>query len=239
MSHAQLNGEGGAPFLAEELTLDGESTGHLERHSVSPLQESLSVSERQPRLVRPTVLLLSRPHALDGVTLLAFCSAVIGPLALEVIFAHRSLWFETESGWQRYGVSMLWRAWLLLGSILLVGWGMNRAATGGVAGHAQLSGVLGHVSFANPQRHYASLVTLIGSMIYILFGVPTWFWVVRLGLTTDESWLFMFGVSALSLVVIPQLLTFASATSQRREWILLMLGMIWVWLITRWIWDIS
>jgi len=238
MSHAQLKGEP-EPFLPEELTLDGRVMGQLERQTSSPLREASSVPEQQSRLVRPTILLLSRPHALDGVTLLAFCSSLIGPLALEVIFAHRSLWFETESGWQSYGVSMVWRVWLLLGSILLVGWGMNRAATGGVAGYAQLSGVLGHTSVANPQRHYASLVTLIGSLIYILFGVPTWFWVARLGLTTDESWLYMSGVSALSLIVIPQLLTFASATSQRREWILLMLGTIWVWLITRWIWDIS
>lgn len=225
-------------LIAEELTLDGAS--RLEFTTQRPEEQSSLTSEGRPLTsVRPTILLLRRPHALDGVPLLAFSSALIGPLALEVIFAHRGLWFEVEAAWQSYGLSMLWRAWLLLGSILLVGWGMNRAATGGVAGFPHLSGVEGHLSIANPQRHYASLVTLIGSLTYIVFGLPTWFWVSQLGLTTEESWMFLIGVSGLSLVLIPQLLTFASASSQRREWILLMLGMIWVWLITRWIWNIS
>lgn len=232
LSRSEMNG----PFIPEELTLEGRSRSEADSQDIARFE---IVQNQSSKITWPTLLLLSRPHALDGVSLLAFCSAVIGPLSLEVIFAHRTLWFVAEDQWQFFAVSMLWRVWLLLGSILLVGWGMNRAATDGVAGHVNLFGVKGVTVIANPQRYYASLVTLIGSFTYILFGIPMWFWVSRLGLKSQEPWFFLGSVTILSLVLIPQLLTFASTTSRRREWILLMLGMIWVWLITRWIWNIN
>ena len=231
-------GSSSLDLIAEELTLEGRSP--LQELNELAAAAELELPVRSPaRPMGPTFALLSRPHALDGVGLLALSSALIGPLSLEVIYTHRELWFESPAGWQAQGLSLLWRVWLLLGSILLVGWGLNRAATGGVAGYAPMTGVEGLTYVPNPQRYYASLVTLIGSLVYLLFGIPTWIWVSRLGLSAEESLLYQVGVSVLSLILIPQVLSFASASSKRREWVLLMLGMVWVWLISRWVWELS
>lgn len=176
---------------------------------------------------RPTLLLLNKARALDGVGLLAFVSAFIGPLTLEVIFAHRELWFHDHKAWQLKAPLIVWQVWTLIGSMLLVGWGLNRAATGGVAGLPRLVGVKGLVKLPNPQQHYASVVTFIGVVVYVLFGLPSWLWMSSLGLPAFDGLLFKLFADACALLALPLLLAWMS-TQTRRSWGLLVIGLTWV-----------
>lgn len=154
--------------------------------------------------LHPTALLLLRRGALDGLSPLALTSAAVGPLALEVLFAHRAQWYPGEA-WQGAAFGFVWCAWVTVGGLSLVGWGLNRAATAGVAGVARLPGVAGATPVSDPQHHYAEIVTLISASTYLLFGLPAYLWLLRLELTEDTRPLTRLLLTALTLYALPLL----------------------------------
>ena len=182
----------------------------------------------------PTLLLLNRARALNGLYLLALTSALIAPLTLEVIFTHRTLWFGTEDAWQQQAPHITWALWSGVGSVLLVGWGLNRAPTQGIAGVPHLVGLRGVTAIPNPQKHYASLVTLIGTLIYVLFGLPSWLWMGTLGLPAFEALPLKVTINVFSLLVIPLSIALSSARFYKRSWLLLIFGVGWVIILAMW-----
>ncbi len=150
----------------------------------------------------PTALLLLRRGALSDLAPLALTSAIVGPLALEVLFAHRAQWYPGET-WQSAAFGFTWCAWVTVGGVTLAGWGLNRAATAGVAGVARLPGVIGATPVRDPQHHYAELITLISASAYLLFGLPAYMWLIRLDLTEDPQPLTRLLITACALYAFP------------------------------------
>ena len=113
----------------------------------------------------PVRLLLNRPSSYKGLGLLALCSALIGPLTLEVIYNHADLWFK--GFWQDDAFIKVWLIWTSFGILVTCPWGLDR-------------GFLG----INPDihRNYAISLGLIGVLVYLLFGLPAWIWLIQMSL---------------------------------------------------------
>lgn len=115
----------------------------------------------------PIQQLLSRSAPYRGLGLIAFMSALIGPLTLEVIFNHADLWFSMERNWQEGAFPLVWQVWTSLGVFLTLGWGIDRGFVG---------------LDSETQKNYSSVLSLMGVGIYALFGLPCWGWMASMNL---------------------------------------------------------
>ncbi len=119
--------------------------------------------------MNPVRLLLNRPTSYRGLGLVALCSALIGPLTLEVIYNHADLWFQGL--WQDDAFTKVWLIWTGFGVLMTCSWGLDR-------------GFLGLDSKIH--RNYALSLSLIGVSVYLLFGVSTWVWLIQMSLV--QAW---------------------------------------------------
>ena len=129
-------------------------------------------------------LLLSRPSAYQGLGLIATCSAVIGPLYMEVIYNHADLWFQGK--WQDQAFSKVWGVWTLLGILVSTPWGLDR-------------GFLGITSTIHKQ--YCLILSAIGVCTYVAFSLPTWFWLTQMSLVDPWNVLCTVAFSTLLLLL--------------------------------------
>lgn len=129
-------------------------------------------------------ILLKRPATYKGLGLIALTSALITPLALEVIYNHSELWFKGL--WQDQAFINVWVIWTYFGVLTAVPWGIDR-------------GFLG----ITPRLHYdySLVLSLIGVAIYILFGLPSWVWLIQMSLVGFGDMMSCVGLSALILLV--------------------------------------
>ena len=134
--------------------------------------------------MNPLRLLFRQKTPYNGLGLIAFCSALSGPLLLEVLFNHRFLWFKEPTLWQEYAFSTLWQGWTTLGVLVTLMWGTDRDYSG-----------LNH----DLKSKYSMLLSLLGVSVYGLFGLPHWIWVYQMNLCT--AWILFKGFcSALFLM---------------------------------------
>lgn len=110
-------------------------------------------------------LLLNRESSYSGLGLIATCSALIGPLTLEVIYNHADLWFTGP--WQNEAYPWIWLSWTSLGITLTSPWSLDRSF---------------HGISQEVHRSYSLHLSMIGVIIYLLFGFPTWVWLYQISL---------------------------------------------------------
>jgi hypothetical protein len=128
-------------------------------------------------------LLLSRPSAYQGLGLIATCSAVIGPLYMEVIYNHADLWFQGM--WQDKAFSKVWGIWTLFGIIVSTPWGLDR-------------GFLGITPTIHKQ--YCLILSAIGVCTYVTFSIPTWVWLTHMSLV--NPWVVFSSIAFSTLLLI-------------------------------------
>ena len=141
--------------------------------------------------MNPLRLLFQQKTPYKGLGLIAFCSALTGPLMLEMIFNHRSLWFNESSLWQEYAFALMWQGWTCLGVIVTLLWGTDRDYSG--------------LNYELKSK-YSALLSLLGVSIYGIFGLPHWVWVYQMKLCT--GWTLIQG-----FILSIMLLTFLSCVS--------------------------
>lgn len=134
--------------------------------------------------MRPVTLLLQRPSAFQGLGLIATSSALIGPLCLEVVFNHSDLWFVNNQ-WQDQALRIIWLSWTSLGIMVSCAWGLDRGFNG-----------------LTPEIHrvYSLILSYIGVLVYIIFGIPIWVWLCTMSLAQVSDMVVGVGFSLLILM---------------------------------------
>ena len=122
--------------------------------------------------MNPLRLLFQQKTPYKGLGLIAFCSALTGPLMLEMIFNHRYLWFNEVSLWQQHAFSIMWQGWTYLGIVVTLAWGTDRDYSG--------------LNYELKSK-YSALLSLLGVGVYGIFGLPHWVWVYQMKLCTGWS----------------------------------------------------
>lgn len=145
--------------------------------------------------MNPVTTLLARPSAFSGLGLIAVCSALSGPLSLEILFNHADLWFQGL--WQDQAFSIVWLSWTTVGVLSAVSWGLDRGFMG-----------------ITPSIHatYSQVLSLIGVFIYLLFSIPTWVWLYRMSLVEV---IYLFKTVSLSFIILSVSALSASSIEQR------------------------
>lgn len=170
----------------------------------------------------PLKQLLSRSSPYQGLSLIAFSSALIAPLTLEVIFNHSDLWFGYEINWQIGAAPLIWQVWTTWGLLLTIAWGTDRDFNG-----------------LNPQvhQHYSSILSVIGVLTYLLFGIPSWVWLSHMNLTTEFALAQALFLSACILITLSLLVVHIERRSNALNGLIVSLGLggIILWLSWRWI----
>ena len=140
-------------------------------------------------------ILLNRPSTYHGLGLLATCSALIGPICLEVIYNHADLWFDGL--WQTQAFSKVWLSWSILGIFIATPWSLDRGFPG-----------------ISPEIHwkYSLFLSFIGVYTYIIFSLPTWIWLVQMSLADASS---IFQSVALSNIILITVSCFACFWEKR------------------------
>jgi hypothetical protein len=62
------------------------------------------------------------PYYYQGLGLLSLISLFTMPISLEIIFAHRDLWFDSNHIWQNVCVQWCWELWMAFGIVGLTSW---------------------------------------------------------------------------------------------------------------------
>ena len=115
--------------------------------------------------MNPVQVLLARPSSLSGLGTIALCSALAGPLSLEIIFNHADLWFKGQ--WQDRAFPLVWVSWTVVGLFATTPWGLDRG----------FNGITKDLHAA-----YSILLSLIGVSVYLFFSLPTWSWLYSMSL---------------------------------------------------------
>ena len=167
--------------------------------------------------MNPLRLLLNRPSSYRGLGLVALCSALIGPLTLEVIYNHADLWFKGL--WQDDAFTKVWLIWTSFGILVTSSWGLDR-------------GFLG-IS-ADIHRNYAISLGLIGVLIYLFFGLPAWVWLIQMSLV--HTWDVLSSVFLSSVILIFSTLLACLVESQNSKSMLgLVLGNVGGFFLLYWL----
>ena len=128
-------------------------------------------------------ILLKRESSYSGLGLIATCSAMIGPLSLEIIYNHADLWFSGP--WQDGAYPWIWLAWTCLGLGLTAPWSLDR----------KFHGISREVHLG-----YSLHLSAIGVAVYAVFGLPTCLWLHKISLVEASTVIESMSMSVLILL---------------------------------------
>ncbi len=115
------------------------------------------------------------PYYYQGLGLLSLISLFTIPISLEIIFAHRDLWFDSNHIWQNVCVQWCWELWMAFGIVGLTSW----------ISTCELKDV-----FEEDRWKLRIIFSVLAFLVFILSVLPSCYWLILVNLADWTTLIF-------------------------------------------------